>query len=98
MSTLRHVASDGINRVRLCREDIFERMSLCVFRRRPDDHAHERWVCANVETGVDNTKVGAVVLIDGTHEYHRFEAWKAVNEGGPLTFTQRLKCLLVDHD
>ena len=73
-------------------------MSLCAFRRRPDNHAHERWVCANMEARVNNTKVGAVVLIDGTHEYHRFEAWKAVDERNPLTFIQRLKCLLIDHD
>ena len=79
MSTLRHIASDGVNRVRICREDIFERMSLCAFRRRSDNHAQQRRVCTHVETRVDNTKVGAVAIIDGTHEYHRFKAWKAVN-------------------
>ena len=98
MSTLRDVASDGVNRVRLCRKKIFERMPLCGFRRRPDNHAHERWVCAHVETRVDNTKVGTVVLIDGTHEHNRFKARKAVNKRNPLTFVQRLKCLLIDHD
>ena len=91
MGALRHVASDGVNRVRLCREDIFERMSLCAFRRRPYNHAHERRVCAHVKTRVNNTKIGAVVLIDGTHEYHGLEAWKAVDERNPLTLIQRLK-------
>ena len=98
MSTLRHIASDCVNRVRLAREESFQGMPLCAFRRRPDNHAHERWVCANVETGVDNTKVGTVVLIDGTHEHNRFKARKAVNKRYPLTFIQRLKCLLIDHD
>jgi hypothetical protein len=73
-------------------------MSLCAFRSRSDNHAHQRRVCAHVETRVDNAKVGVAVVIDATHEYYRFKAWQAVNQCDPLTFIQRMECLLVNHD
>ena len=49
MSALRHGTSDRVNRARLSREDILERMPLGPLWRRPDDHAYERRACANVE-------------------------------------------------